>query len=153
MDQRIPRSTDLGPIREEEKTVQGTDRLNSRCFSWRMLEVHGVLPSPAGKERRVSTLPYLCWPDIERSLATASAPLLNGPHLKLRVSRGLSHILVPCHIYMLVLCARQSMGPCCHCLRRCGLSIFHLGFLPWHFLSHFHKAAAYPVLSSIHLLL
>lgn len=39
---------------------------HSRCFSWRRLEVHGVLPSPAEEEETGEWTPHHCWPDTGR---------------------------------------------------------------------------------------
>lgn len=39
-----------------ETSVLGV-RLNSRCFSWRALEVHGALPSPAEKQKTHEWIP------------------------------------------------------------------------------------------------
>lgn len=39
---------------------------HSRCFSWRRLEVHGVLPSPAEEEETGEWTPHHCWPDMGR---------------------------------------------------------------------------------------
>lgn len=55
-------------------------RLNSRCFSCRMLDVHGALPSPAEKEKKREVTPHHCWPDTGRPLVAAFAlPLKLAP--------------------------------------------------------------------------
>lgn len=58
----------------EEKTSVGAGP-NSRCFSWRVLDVHGAPPSPAEKGRKREHTPHHCWPDTGGHLGV---PL---PHL------------------------------------------------------------------------
>lgn len=56
---RGPRPT-AGPTRAGGETSLLGVRLNSRCFSWRALEVHGALPSPAEKEKTREPAPHHC---------------------------------------------------------------------------------------------
>lgn len=51
---------EAGPTRGGGETSLLGVRLNSRCFSWRALEVHGALPSPAEKEKTREQAPHHC---------------------------------------------------------------------------------------------
>lgn len=79
----------------------GVVRGHSRCFSWRRLEVHGVLPSPAEEKERGEWTPHHCWPDTGRP-RWPPQPLLSGCFLPEQgVGRGIPpapHALPhPCH--------------------------------------------------------
>ena len=62
---------------------------HSRCFSWRRLEVHGVLPSPAEEKERGEWTSHHCWPDTGRPWWPPQ-PLLSGCSLAEQgVGRGI----------------------------------------------------------------
>ena len=74
---------------------------HSRCFSWRRLEVHGVLPSPAEEKERGEWTPHHCWPDTGRP-RWPPQPLLSGCSL---AEQGVGRGIPPAHPYHPQICA------------------------------------------------
>ena len=116
---------------------------HSRCFSWRRLEVHGVLPSPAEEEETGEWTPHHCWPDTGRPQWPPQS-LLSGCCLPEQgVGGGIPpppHALPhPCHpqIWVLYTFIHDEAGSLMPLPGECILDTFSP--LP----AHLHKADAY----------